>query len=46
MVFDEDAILMSFLDRNSEPDDEEDLKDEVIKYVNGGQISKKIPTEE
>ena len=36
MIFDEDAILLSFFNRFSEPDEEEELKNEVIKYASGG----------
>ena len=33
MLFDEDAILLSFFQRFTEPDEVEDLKSEVIKYA-------------
>ena len=46
MLFDEDAILLSFFQRFNEPEDEEDLKDEVIKYVTGGNFGGKMPMEE
>ena len=36
MVFEEDAALLSFFANYSEPEDVEDLKDAVIKYVNRG----------
>ena len=36
MVLDEDAILLSFFKKYTEPDEEEDLKMDVIKYVSGG----------
>ena len=36
MLFDEDAILLSFFSRFSEADEEDDLKSEVIRYVGGG----------
>ena len=38
MLFDEDAILLSFFNRYEDPEDEEDLKKEVIKYCKGGNI--------
>ena len=46
MVFDEDAILLSFFNRFSEPDEEEDLKTEVIRYVSGGNFGGPNPMEE
>lgn len=33
MLFDEDAILLSFFERFQGPEEEEDLKTEVIKYI-------------
>ena len=36
MIFSEDAIIMSLLDRF---EDEEDIKEEVLKYCKGGAIS-------
>ena len=39
MILDEDAILMSFFNNYSEPEDEEDLKQNVINYVNKGNFS-------
>ena len=44
MLFDEDAMLLSFFDRYADPEDEEDLKNEVIKYVGG--VGGKTPIEE
>ena len=35
MALDDDAILLSFFERYSEEDEEEQLKFEVIKYVTG-----------
>ena len=46
MLFDEDAILLSFFQRYSDPDEEEDLKTDVIKYVGGGNFGGKIPMED
>ena len=46
MVFDEDTILLSFFQRYSDPEDEEDLKQDVIKYVSGGNFGGKNPIEE
>ena len=46
MLFDEDAILLSFFSRFSEPDEEEDLKTEVIKYASNGNFGGKMPMEE
>jgi hypothetical protein len=37
MIFSEDAILMSLLDRGY--DDEEDIKDAVLSYCNRGAVS-------
>ena len=45
MVLDEDTILLSFFQRYTEPEDEEDLKKEVVKYVSGGNFGGK-PIEE
>tara|TARA_B110001450_G_C17454282_1_gene413378 strand:+ start:52 stop:246 length:195 start_codon:yes stop_codon:yes gene_type:complete len=39
MILDEDAILMSFFNRYDEPEDEEELKQNVINYVNKGNFS-------
>ena len=36
MVYDEDTLLLSFFDRYTLPDDEEDLKKDVLKYIGGG----------
>ena len=41
MIFEEDTILLSFFDRFSEPDEEKDLRAEVIKYVSGGNFGGK-----
>ena len=46
MLFDEDSILLSFFQRYTDPEDEEDLKKEVIKYVSGGNFGGKAPLEE
>ncbi len=35
MLFDEDAILLSFFQRYDDPEEEEDLKNDVIKYSRG-----------
>ena len=40
MLFDEDSILLSFFERYSDPNEEEDLKNEVVKYVSSGQFAK------
>ena len=45
MVFEEDAALLSFFANYSEPEDEQELKDAVIKYVNKG-LSQNFPIEE
>jgi hypothetical protein len=37
MIFSEDAILMSLLDRGY--DDEQDIKDAVLSYCNRGAVS-------
>ena len=34
-MFDEDAILLSFFSRYTEPDEENDLRNAIIKYVGG-----------
>ena len=39
MILDEDAILMSFFNNYAEPEDEEELKTNVINYVNKGNFS-------
>ena len=39
MILDEDAILMSFFNNYADPADEEDLKQNVINYVNKGNFS-------
>ena len=36
MVYDEDTLLLSFFDRYQLPDDAEDLKKDVLKYIGGG----------
>ena len=36
MIFDDDAILLSFFARYTEPDEEEELKESVMKYINKG----------
>ena len=46
MLFDEDTILLSFFDRYPDPEDEEDLKRDVIKYVSGGNFGGKTAIEE
>ena len=46
MLFDEDAILLSFFSRYSDPEDEEDLKMEVIRYVNKGNMGGTVPHED
>lgn len=42
MLYDEDTILLSFFERYSEPEDEEDLKNDVIRYVGGGKFVNKF----
>ena len=46
MLFDEDTILLSFFQRYTEPEDEADLKKDVIKYVGGGNFGGKVPMED
>ena len=46
MIFEEDAILLSFFEKYTEPDEEEELKESVIKYVGGGNFGGKAPIEE
>lgn len=46
MLYDEDTILLSFFERHSEDEDEEDLKQAVIKYVGGGNFGGKTPMED
>ena len=41
MVMDDDSILLSFFNKYTEPEDEEDLKNDVIKYVGGGNFGGK-----
>ena len=36
MIFDEDTTLLSFFENYSDPEDEEELKQNIIKYVGGG----------
>ena len=36
MLFDEDTTLLSFFENFSDPEDEEELKENIIKYVGGG----------
>ena len=36
MLFDEDTTLLSFFENLSDPEDEEELKEHIIKYVGGG----------
>ena len=36
MVFDEDTLLLSFFDRYALPDEQEDLKKDVLKYIGAG----------
>ena len=36
MLFDEDAALLSFFSNYSDPEDEDELKNAVIKYVGVG----------
>ena len=45
MILDEDAILMSFFTNFSDPEDEEDLKQNVINYVNKGNFSTAVTEE-
>ena len=46
MLFDEDTILLSFFQRYTDPDEEEDLKRDVIKYCGGGNFGGKVPMED
>ena len=46
MLFDEDTILLSFFQRYTDPDEEDDLKKDVIKYVSGGNFGGKILMED
>ena len=46
MVLDEDSILLSFFNRYTEPEDEDDLKKEVIKYVSQGNVGGKALEEQ
>ena len=36
MLFDEDTTLLSFFENFSDPEDEEELKENIIKYVGAG----------
>ena len=36
MLFDEDTTLLSFFENFSDPEDEDELKENIIKYVGGG----------
>ena len=36
MLFDEDTTLLSFFENFSDPEDEQELKENIIKYVGGG----------
>ena len=36
MLFDEDTTLLSFFGNFSDPEDEDELKENIIKYVGGG----------
>ena len=36
MLFDEDTTLLSFFENYSDPEDEDELKENIIKYVGGG----------
>ena len=36
MLFDEDTTLLSFFGNFSDPEDEEELKENIIKYVGAG----------
>ena len=46
MVYDEDTLLLSFFDRYQLPDDEEDLKKDVLKYIGGGLEQKPMVEEQ
>ena len=46
MALDDDAILLSFFERYSEEDEEEQLKFEVIKYVSGSFGAKPVVQDE
>ena len=45
MIFDEDTILLSFFNRYQLPDEEQELKNDVLKYIGGG-VTQKVPVEE
>ena len=45
MLFEEDAILLSFFDRYAEEDDYEDLQHSIMKYCGANQLEK-VPLEE
>ena len=42
MLFDEDTTLLSFFDRYPDPEDEEELKTAVMKYIGGGNFGKNL----
>ena len=46
MLFDEDATLMSFFSNYTDPEDEDELKAAVVKYVGGGGLGKQEAIEE
>ena len=46
MLFDEDTILLSFFQRYTDPDEEDDLKRDVIKYCGGGNFGGKVAMED
>ena len=44
MIFDEDTTLLSFFENFSDPEDEDELKQNIIKYVGGGNFGSGQPT--
>ena len=45
MVFDEDTTLLSFFERYKVPEQIEELKRDVLKYIGAG-VTEKVPTED
>ena len=47
MLFDEDTTLLSFFENFSDPEEEQELKENIIKYVGGGNFGgAQVTTEE
>ena len=44
MLFDEDTTLLSFFENFSDPEDEDELKENIIKYVGGGNFGGAQPS--